>query len=161
MRIENRRTPTALLITLILALILTAVELPAWGAVIRPMFVPLVVFFWVLRLPAYFGLISAWIMGLCVDVLSAGVLGQNALALGISAFLVLKLREILKAFPAWQQALVIMPLWALYAFILFWIDGTANRSADPLLRWAPVISTTLCWPLLVISLNRWLRPSSE
>lgn len=161
MRIETRRTAITLTLSLLIALILTAVDIPSWAAIMRPMFVPLLVFYWVLRLPAYVGIFSAWMMGLFVDVLAGGVLGQHALALGISSFLVLKLREILKVFPAWQQALVIMPIWAIYAFVLFWIDGATNRSADPLIRWAPVISTTLCWPMLVIAMNRWLRPVAE
>ncbi|MGH8442275.1 MAG: rod shape-determining protein MreD [Nevskiaceae bacterium] len=132
--------------TLAAALVLQLVELPYALATLRPMLVPLVLVYWVLVVPQPTGLLTAWIVGLLLDVLLGSVLGAHALGLTIMVFVTLQVRGILSLYPLWQEALALVPIWMLYAFIMFWIDGATGHRADPWLHWTPIVTTGLCWP---------------
>jgi rod shape-determining protein MreD len=146
--------------SLLVALILDLFELPYFLAVVRPLWVPLVLCYWAMSVPQPTGLMTAWIMGLLMDVLLGSVLGQHALGLTIVVFLVLQLRSVLALFPVWQEALALTPVWLLYAFLMFWIDGATGHQADPWMRWLPVISTSAAWPLVIVTLNASRRRSA-
>jgi rod shape-determining protein MreD len=143
--------------SLVLAAALSVMPLPDWIAFARPAFVLMVVCYWTLMLNRRFGLLAAWTVGLLLDVLNGSALGQHALAVVLCAFVVIKLNEFIRSYRIWQQALLFLPIFMLYAFILFWMDGLTGRSADPLWRWAPVASSTLLWPPLSFMLRRASR----
>lgn len=141
------------------ALVLQLFELPYALAVLRPMWVPLVLVYWVMVLPQATGLFTAWLVGLLLDVLVGSSLGQHALGLTLVVFLALWMRDWLALFPVWQEAAVLTLLWLLYALVMFWIDGATGHRADPWLRWTPVLTTGLCWPLVVAALTVLRRRS--
>lgn len=150
--------PLLIVGSLALALVLMLVPLPDWVAMARPAFFPATVIFWALTQPDRFGVIAAWICGLLLDVVYTTPLGQHALALAVCAFAVFKLKDLLWDFPALQQTVVLLPLFLLYEFILFWIDGVNGRSVDPLWRWLPALSTVVIWPFWAGFLERIGRP---
>jgi rod shape-determining protein MreD len=133
-------------LTLLVALTLQIIALPDSIAAGRPMWLALVVAYWSLKAPNLPVLVAAWLFGLCCDVLFNTVLGQHALALTALAFAVRRLRPVLVMFPLWQSTLALVPVWAAYAFLLFWIDGLTRHPADPTLRWLPVLATAVAWP---------------
>lgn len=147
-------------ITLLLALLLQLVRLPEALAAARPMWLALFLGYWALTEPRVSALTGAFLTGLCVDILFGAALGQHALALIIVVYLVTRLRHVFILFPLWQATLVLVPVWLLHAFVLFWIDGLTRHQADPWLRWLPVLSTALFWPL-VYTLMELLRGRSE
>jgi rod shape-determining protein MreD len=152
--------PPRLLIaaTLAIALVLQLVELPwYWLAVLRPMFVPMVLVYWAMAVPEPTGLLTAWITGLLLDVLLGSVLGQHALGLTVLVFVTLQLRGILSLYPIWQEALALTPIFAVYTFLMFWIDGATDHRADPFLQWLPLLTTGPCWPLACGVLNSLQR----
>jgi rod shape-determining protein MreD len=105
-------------------------------------------------------LMMSWVLGLCCDVLYGAPLGQYALGLLTLTFVVCLIRGSLLAFPLWQNTLAMVPVWTLYIFLMFWIDGLIARhpidwvnamphhSGDPALRWLPLLTTSLLWPLV-------------
>ena len=154
---SDRAPRLLMLATLAAALILQLIDLPYALALLRPMFVPLVLVYWVMVIPQPTGLFSAWLVGLMLDVLLGSVLGQHALGLTVMVFITLQVRGILTLYPIWQEALALMPIWFVYLFLMFWIDGATGHRADPLLLWLPLLTTGLCWPpafALMNSLNR-------
>ena len=136
------------ILSLLLALILSLVPLPDLLGAARPAVVLLVAIYWTQSLPGAFGLTAAMLMGLILDILSGSLLGQHAFAFVLVCYGVTKLRDSMRMFPGWQQGLVLLPLLAIYEFVLFWFDGISGRQADAMGRWLPVISTAFCWPLL-------------
>lgn len=143
----TRTNPFLMGLLLIISLLLMLLPLPNWMAMARPLFYPAAILFWAFNEPRRFGIITAWLCGLPLDVLSNSLLGQHGLALALAAYVVLKLRDVLLALPVWQQGLLLLPILALYEFTLFWIDGINGRIMDPLWRWLPVLTTTAIWPL--------------
>lgn len=140
-------------VTLLIALWLQMVEWPAFAAPWRPMWLPLVLAYWTLAYNSLPTVFFSFLIGLLLDVLLATPLGEHALAYVALAYLLVRLRGSLIAMPLWQITLVLAPLWVLLAFALFWLDGLAHHPADLWLRWAPVVSTSLVWPLMVVLLD--------
>src|SRR5688572_16256645 len=132
--------------TLLVALVLQLIQLPYPLAVVRPMFVPLVLVYWAMVVPQPTGLLTAWIVGLLLDVLLGSVLGQHALGLTVMVFATLQVRGILSLYPIWQEALALAAVWLLYVLIMFWVDGATGHRADPWLLWVPLLTTVPCWP---------------
>lgn len=138
------------LITLLLAVSLTAtvVPLPDLLEPLRPNFVALTILWLCLLSVRATGLLLAWMSGLMLDALHGLLLGQNALALVLIAYIALKMRLRIRAFPAIHQASVVFGLLLLNEFVLFWIDGLAGHPVTDWTRWIPVLTGAAAWPFL-------------
>lgn len=148
-------------VTLLGALVLQVFELPYGLAVLRPLWVPLILAYWAVVTPEPSGLLAAFVMGLLLDVLLGCVLGQHALGLTVMVFVVLLARGWLTLFPVWQEAGALVLVWGLYSFLMFWIDGATQHRADPWLQWVPVLTTSVVWPPMVALLNGLRRQSQR
>ena len=158
----ERATPRwpLVLTSLAIALVLSVVALPETAARLRPAMVPMVAFYWTLAHPDRFGIVIGFCLGLLLDALTGTLLGSHALALTVTCFVVAKAARVLRFFPLWQQSLALLPVWGLYAFMLFWIDGVTGRNADAMMRFMPVVTTALAWPLMAMLLG-WRYPTEE
>ncbi len=156
------RTPRlAIAVSLLCALVLQLFELPYALALLRPLWVPLVLVYWAMVIPQPTGLFTAWIACFLLDVLLGSALGQHALGLTVLVFIVLQVRGVLALYPVWQEAVALLPLWLIYTFLMFWIDGATGHHADPWLLWVPVLTTVPCWPLVWSVLNNLRRRGSR
>lgn len=140
-------------LSLALSLLLQIVNLPDSLALARPSWPLLVIGYWALYEPQMPSLIGAWLLGLCCDVLFNSALGEHALALVIASAVIVRLRGTIALFSIGQAALALVPVWALYTLLLFTIDRITHHAADPVLRWLPVLSTALLWPLCALLLT--------
>ena len=142
-----------------LSLAATVVPLPALVEPLRPNFLALTVLWLCLLSVRATGLTLAWSMGLVMDALHGLVLGQNALALALIAYIALKMRLRIRAFTVLQQSTVVFGLLALNEFVLFWIDGLAGHPVTAWTRWLPVLIGAACWPFLSGFLSRFAARS--
>ncbi len=143
--------------TVLLALIFAILPLPGDVAVGRPHLLLLFVIYWALSAPRVAGLMFAWFCGLAIDLLQGPLLGQHAAAYLLVAFLTHKFQLRMRIFPIYHQTLTVFMLLALYEFLLFWIDGIIGQAVTTWMRWLPVLTSTLLWPLLVGVLDTWNR----
>ena len=132
----------------------TVVPLPDLLEPLRPNFVALAILWLCLLSIRSTGLLLAWAAGLAIDALHGMLLGQNALALVVIAYIALKMRLRIRAFPILHQSTVVFGLLAIHEFILFWIDGIAGFPVTAWARWLPVLTGALCWPLLTSLYSR-------
>ena len=153
-------------LTLGVALVLTAVALPALAPPafgwFRPQWAVLVLLFWVMTAPEAVGMVSAWVAGLLVDSLTGSLLGQHALTYVLIAWAGLSLHQRLRMYSVVQQALIVfltvLGAEVLAALLLRLARGQALSFA---MIWTPVV-TALFWPLVygaLAPLRRWLGPS--
>jgi len=144
------------LIALLLAVSLTAtvVPLPDLLEPLRPNFVALTILWLCLLSVRATGLLLAWMSGLMLDAVHGLLLGQNALALVLIAYIALKMRLRIRAFPAIHQASVVFGLLLLNEFVLFWIDGLTGHPVTDWTRWIPVLTGAAAWPFLSAYLTR-------
>ena len=134
-----------ILITFIIALLLTIIPLPDWLRYVRPDWAGLVLIYWCLALPERVGVGTGWMTGLLVDLLTGTLLGQHALSLTIVAWLTLKFHQRMRLFPVLQQAVTVMVLLIVHQLLALWISRIIGRPAAPWYFWAPSILGMLLW----------------
>jgi rod shape-determining protein MreD len=140
--------------SLLAALVLSVVPLPEAVAPFRPDWAALVLLYWSLMSPRRFGLLTAFFLGLGLDTLSGALLGQHSLALLIVVYLSQRFYLRIRVFPASQLIIIACVFLTLYEFVLFWIDGVAGRTVPLIERWGPIVSGTVLWAMLLLSLER-------
>lgn len=140
--------------TSVIALMLTVVPLPNYAAVLRPVFIAVVVLYWSTMAPQVGGILLGFLFGLLLDVLKGAQLGQHALAMSFIAFLAVRLHLLTRAKPLFQQALFAMVALLLYETLLWAIDGWSGRPVHSPTRWAHAVTGALIWPLVAGLLGR-------
>lgn len=141
---------------LLMILALAAELLPLSAAMqpLRPAWTTMVVIYWSLMWPGRFGVFSAFLAGLVVDVAYGSLLGQHALSLSLVAYVVVRLHLQMRVFPLWQLTLSVFALMFLQAFVLLWIDGVTGSAEFGPGRWGPVVAAGLLWPVLMAVMDR-------
>lgn len=147
---SSARKPRSLPVigSIILALMLTMVPLPAAVDAFRPDWIALVLIYWTMMLPQNYSVGTAWLVGLILDVAQGTVLGQHALALVAIVFVTSRFHLLMRVFPMSQLTATVFGLLAMYQFLLFWINGVAGVQAPAANYWGPVISGTILWPIV-------------
>ncbi len=147
----TRRLPV--LVSIVVALMLTMAPIPDWAAPFRPDWVAMTLIYWSMNLPRTYSVGHAWMVGIVLDVAQGTLLGQHAIALSFIAYLTVKFHLQLRVFPVSQMALTILPLLAVYEFLLFWINGVTGIHTPLATYWGPVLTSALLWPLLIVVLR--------
>ncbi|MGH8272814.1 MAG: rod shape-determining protein MreD [Gammaproteobacteria bacterium] len=135
-----------IVVTVFIALALTVAPIPNWAAALWPPWVALVVFYWAIALPEFFGVLIAWVVGLLMDALTGTPLGAHALALTLVAFVAARAPLKLQGSLLWQQSVTLGFALVLYAFALFWIGGLTGALTRPLAQFMPVLIGAALWP---------------
>lgn len=132
--------------SLLLALLFSVAPMPQFMEVGRPLWLALVLSYWVLVVPHRVGMVSAWCLGLVLDVLNGTLLGQNALTLTLIVFLVLSLQRRLQMFPMWQQSLVLLVVFGLAQLVQLWLNALTGNRPPTLAFVLPALISALLWP---------------
>ena len=143
--------------TFVLAALFTVLPLPEWLEAYRPEWVALVVIYWVMALPDRIGLFTAWIVGFFIDVLEGSLLGLNALALALVAYLALSLYQRMRMFTAIQQSSTILILVGIHQLLSFWVlTANSENTAPNLIFMVSALSSAIIWPFVFLGL-RYVR----
>ncbi|WP_394753645.1 rod shape-determining protein MreD [Crenothrix sp.] len=142
--------------TIIMAMILRIAPWPDFIATINPDWVLLTLIYWTLAIPERVGIFHAWTFGLLTDVLTGRSFGQYALTYSLVSYVCIKLHKRLRPFPLIQQELFIFLFLLLSQLLLFWIKNLQTPGQLSASFWLPVVSGTLCWPIVYKSL-RFIR----
>ena len=145
------------LATVVLALALSIVPLGDRVAPFRPAWVPLVLIYWAIARPQHIGLLAAFAVGLALDILTGSLLGKHALALLPVVYLALRLHLRIRVALIWQVTVTVALMLVLYHFLLFWIDGVGQRAIPGAIAWAPLLSSALLWPVVMLALGGFGR----
>ncbi|MDP7593557.1 MAG: rod shape-determining protein MreD [Litorilituus sp.] len=145
------------ILTLVIALMATIMPLPLSVDAFRPDWVLIILIYWTMALPSRVNIITAWMMGLLLDVLLGSVLGLHAAAMAIAIYIVAENFQKIRNFSLWQQAFITGVLSALYHLVVFWsqrflIDVTFLSS-----YLYPVITSVILWPWMFLLLRKVRR----
>jgi rod shape-determining protein MreD len=146
-----------IVLSIFLALVLTALPLPEPVAAWRPEWTAMVLVYWCLALPERIGIGWSWFVGCLQDVLIGSALGAHGLAFAVAAFLTMRLYQRLRVFPVWQQALAVLVLLLLIRLLLFWIGGLLGRPSPGWTYWLPALTGTAVWPFIFVVLRNLRR----
>ena len=142
----NVHSRARLLLSTLVALILTVLPLPPWADVVRPAFLVLTVIYWSVNAPRAGGLAIGFFAGLLLDVFQGPVLGEHALALSLITYIAVREHQRIRSKPAIQQALIVFAALILYEVVLFMIDGWTGNPVTSPLRWVHTVTGALIWP---------------
>lgn len=134
-------------LSLLAALVLELLPLPAGLASWQPPWLLIAVLFWTLHRPATLGMTLAWVIGLILDVALGTSLGAHALLFTLATVLTLVAQRMLLALSMIQQALWVAGLTLLQQIVLLWMEGPKPMDGQTLLYLAPALSALLAWPL--------------
>jgi len=150
---QNNRSRLVIGITFLVALILAILPGPDWAEPFRPDWVGLVLIYWCMATPQRVGVGVGWTVGLILDVLYGSLLGQQALAKTLLAFLTLKLHLQMRMFPRWQQAVTVLVLVAINHLLVLWVKDLIVHTSVQWSYWTSSIVSMLIWPWLFVILR--------
>mgnify|MGYP001765174448 FL=1 len=150
---RSRGATIWLLVSVVLASVLTLIALPEPLRVLRPFWLALIVIYWTIEAPEHYGLGFAFALGLLQDVLVGTLLGEHAFRLAIISFIVLRFRSRMRFFPMWQQALAVGALLLNDRIVVLLLRAIAGDFAIDWRYWlAPLVGAAL-WPWIFLLLD--------
>jgi rod shape-determining protein MreD len=142
-----------LLLSIVVASVLTLIAVPESLRVLRPFWLALVLIYWTIEAPEHYGLGFAFALGLLQDVLVGTLLGEHAFRLAIIGFIVLRFRSRMRFFPMWQQALAVGALLLNDRIVVLLLRAIAGDFAIDWRYWlAPLVGAAL-WPWVFLLLD--------
>jgi rod shape-determining protein MreD len=156
----NPRWWLVVALSVLVAFMLAALPMPAWADSWRPAWVPMVLIYWCMALPGRVGVLTAWWIGLLLDVLNGTLLGQHAFGLAAVAYLAVLYHQRVRVFPLFQQALVVGTVVFLYLLVMLGIYngfGSVKYGFGYLLG---AISSAVLWPWVFIILRDLRRKAN-
>jgi rod shape-determining protein MreD len=150
----SRESRSLIFLTIITAVLLTLLPLPAVLLPFKPYWVALVMIYWSMETKGIISLGLAFLVGLVLDVLSGSLMGLHALSLVVMVFLVQRFRSRLRFFPPWQQALSVLGLLVNDRIILIWITVLLGEPLPTWQYWLPPLIGMALWPWLFLLLDR-------
>ncbi|TVP57388.1 MAG: rod shape-determining protein MreD [Halomonadaceae bacterium] len=141
------------LLTVLVALVASISLFPESWVMWRPQWLAMLVIYWVLRAPHRFGILTAWSLGLLLDVLNASMLGVHAMSLSLIAALVMTAHQRLQMYPLPQQCLVIflfIGLGQMLVHFLHQLLGLPRGGFDYLF---PAFTSALVWPVFLVLMD--------
>ena len=154
------RSSLIISLTLVIALLLSVMPMSNVLELGRPMWLAMVLAYWVMALPHRVGLLTAWITGLATDVLYGQLFGQHALVMTLVAWMMLLLHQRIRRFPLWQQSLVMLPVLGIAQMLLLWLNSLTGNRPPTLLFLLPAVVSALLWPW-VYSVLRGIGTGTE
>jgi rod shape-determining protein MreD len=147
-----------ILLTIALAMVLAIFHVPEswpqWLGWLRPAWLAMVVFYWVMELPHRLGLISAWVIGLLLDVLYADPLGLNGFLLAAITYVVWRFYERLRMYSIVQQCVVVFLLVLATESLRIVVQDVAWSRGWSWGVILPALMSMLTWPFVYLVLQR-------
>lgn len=141
-----------------IAYLLAIVPFPEWAMNYRPQWVAMVLIYWAMALPYRVGIGFAWVAGLLMDILEGSLLGLNALALALIAYITLSLHQRLRMFSSVQQSALVLALIGLHLMMTHWMKIAAEQAvSSDLLFLLGALSSAFVWPWMFVLLRQMRR----
>lgn len=150
---SRTRSGWVLPISILLALLLGLLPLPAALMPLRPYWLALVMAYWIIETPERAGLGLALGVGLIADLMFGSLLGEQALRLVIMAFILQRFRARLRFFPLSQQALAMGALLLNDRIVEAAVHLALGLPVLPWNYWWAPLLGMLLWPLVYLMLD--------
>jgi len=150
---QKERGNWVIVVSFVVALMLMALPMPDWAGIWRPAWVALVLIYWCMALPTRIGIMVAFTLGIFLDVLSGTLLGQNALALSVIAFITLQFYQRVRVLPLWQQGVTVFGLAFIHQVLVLWINGIQGMPVSFSAYWASPLISMVLWPWIFVVLR--------
>jgi len=134
---------------MLLTTMMTIMPLPDFFHGIRIEWVSLAIIFFSMMNVSLMGVIAAWTIGLLLDLLQGGLLGENALIFSIISYLSYRFRFQVRVYPDWQLMIVTLFFLSFGNLISLWIRGFSGRILFVAEEWQSIFIAALIWPIFM------------
>lgn len=134
---------------MLLTTMMTIMPLPNFFYGIRIEWISLAVIFFSMMNVSLMGVIAAWTIGLLLDLLQGGLLGENALILSVISYLSYRFRFQVRVYPDWQLMIVTLFFLSFGNLISLWIRGFSGRIIFITEEWLSILIAALIWPIFM------------
>ncbi len=150
---RNQLSYRMMVISLLVAMVLTILPLPETAEWFRPYWVAMFVIYWAIEAPGLMTMGWAFAAGILLDFLTGTLLGQHALGLVIATYIVHRFRLRLRFFRLWQQAIVVMVVLLNDRIIYTWIHALVyGHTPGWWILIAPFVAM-VTWPWLILIMD--------
>lgn len=143
--------------TLFIGLLSQIMPLPSMVEAWRPDWLLMVIIYWAIALPHRYNILTAWVLGLVLDILLGATLGMRSLAMSLAVYVAILHCQRLRNFPKWQQSLVVMLLIGMYHLVIYWVEFVMDGAEFHMDLFLPAISGLVIWPWMFWMLRRVRR----
>ncbi|MGM8885221.1 rod shape-determining protein MreD [Psychrobacter sp. 1U2] len=147
---------SAIVLSFIVASSLSVYPLNQYLATLRPLFMVMVLIFWLLFQPRYAGVFLAFAVGLIADLLTDSLLGQQAFAAVVVAFTI-------KLISIYLKQLNTLSAWMIAGLSLFifqltlWLLQIITQSTFVAQSAFSLVLSIISWPLVLLALRKFAR----
>ena len=139
---------------ILLSIILTVMPVPELLDQYRLPWLKMTVIFFSIFNISLIGIISVWFSGLILDIMTGGLMGENALILAVLSYLSYRFRFQIRVYPMWQIMLIVLMLLSLGELISLWINGVSGTMSFNIYDWINVGIAVLVWPIFMRVLEK-------
>jgi rod shape-determining protein MreD len=144
-------------LSIIIALVLQIMPMPAVVDLYRPDWVLLVLSYWALALPNRVNVGVAFFNGLILDILLGTSMGVHSFAMSLCIYVLAANHKRLRNYSVWQQSIIIGIMTALYNLVNFWLQHLLTDIYFLIDYLWPVASAMIIWPWLFWLLRKVRR----
>lgn len=148
-------------LTLLLALLCHLFPWEGHGIILRPVFMFVVLLYWLLRAPHLCNVGTAWFSGLLVDLATGSLLGQHALSFTLAAFAGVNYQRRLVLFNAWHLTGYVFLLILLERVVLLLLKLFAGNENPGWHYFWPVVTSMLLWQAMLFVFGAITKPKSR
>ena len=155
--------PGFIVFTLIAALLANLLPWSGWALWLVPDFVALMVLYWCIEEPRKIGFLTAWFLGLLMDVADGSLFGQHALAYTLLAYAGIVLHRRVLRFSTAAQVLHVIPLLLFTSLIVLLVRAIAGADFPGYAYFLGSFTGAALWPVMsrVLKLPQRPRPDPD
>ncbi len=134
---------------IILSIVLTIIPVPDLINSFRlPWLMMTVIYFSIFNV-SLIGVLSAWFAGLILDLMTGGLMGENAMILSIISYISYRFRFQIRVYPIWQIMVVVLILLSFGELLSLWIQGVSGTNNISIVHWINISIAIIIWPLFM------------
>lgn len=153
--------PGFIVLTLVAALLCNLLPWSGWAMWLAPDFVALIVLYWCIHEPRKIGFLTAWSLGLLMDIADGSLFGQHALAYIILAYAGMVLHRRVQRFAMTQQILHVIPLLLFTDLVVLLVRALSGADFPGYAYFLGSLSGAALWPVLTRLLKLPQRPRPD
>ncbi len=153
--------PGFIVFTLVAALLCNLLPWSGWAMWLAPDFVALTVLYWCIHEPRKIGFLTAWCLGLLMDIADGSLFGQHALAYIILAYAGMVLHRRVQRFSMAPQVLHVVLLLLFTSLVVLLVRALAGADFPGYAYFLGCFTGAALWPALTLLLKLPQRPRPD
>jgi len=146
-----------IILSIIIAILLSIIPLPTWAGWLRPRWVLLVSIYWGMMLPYRYSIGFAWLIGLLMDFIQGTIIGEQALLLSFFTYIVIVFHLRIQLLSLMQRTFFVFALSLLYQIGLYAMQAIISHAVFTWHYWLSSLTSALFWPWVYSILRNWQK----